>query len=124
MRDVLTRYLQYVGDHDVEAVLDLFDEKILVEDPVGGAPATQVQGRAAVGDFFREGFSRSKPTPTEIGPVRTTLGREAAVSFTLRLNLAGHASEVDVIDVVEFNDNGQIVRLRAFWNPDEIRLVG
>jgi hypothetical protein len=46
------------------------------------------------------------------------------MAFTLGLTLGGQASEVDVIDVVEFNDAGKIVRLRAFWNPNEIRPAG
>ena len=29
--------------------------------------------------------------------------------------------EIDVIDVVSFDAAGKITRLRAFWNPDEIR---
>lgn len=124
MRRVMTRYLQAVADHDADAVLALFDESISVEDPVGGGAGTHVVGRDAVGEFFRKGFSKSLPAPKLQGPIRTTLDREAAMAFTLRLELGGNTREVDVIDVVEFNDAGMIVRLRAFWNPDEIRTVG
>ena len=124
MRSVLTRYLQAVADHDVPAVLALFADDICVEDPVGGDPDTQVMGRDAVGAFFKRGFAFSSPSPTLTGPIRTTLGREDAMPFTLRLELSGRESEIDVIDVVEFNDAGLIVRLRAFWNPDEIRTIG
>jgi len=124
MRSVLNRYLQGVTDHDVDAVLALLDDDVSVEDPVGGSAGTHVVGRDAVGEFFRNGFSRSQPHPTLTGPIHTTLGREAAMAFTLGLTLGGQASEVDVIDVVEFNDAGKIVRLRAFWNPNEIRPAG
>ena len=121
MRETLVLYLQLVAEHDVEAVLALFAEEISVEDPVGGAPGTHVQGRQAVGRFFRQGFSRTRPTPTLAGPVRTTHGNEAAMAFTLRLELGGKPREIDVIDVVSFDATGKITRLRAFWNPDEIR---
>jgi len=124
MRSTLERYLQCVADHDVAAVLDLFAEEISVEDPVGGAPGTHVRGKQAVEAFFRKGFSRTRPVPTLRGPIRTTHGNEAAMAFTLRLELGGERREIDVIDVVRFDDTGLITELRAFWNPDEIRPAG
>jgi steroid delta-isomerase len=123
MREVLSLYLEHVGARNVEAVLELFADEISVEDPVGGAAGTHIEGREAVRAFFREGFARSKPVPTLTGPIRTTLGNEAAMPFTLRLELAGRAHEIDVIDAVAFDVSGKITRLRAFWNPDEIRTL-
>lgn len=121
MRETLVLYLRRVAEHDVEAVLGLFSDQISVEDPVGGAPGTHVQGREAVAEFFRKGFARTRPVPTLTGPIRTTRGNEAAMAFTLRLELRGQPNEVEVIDVVSFDAAGKITRLRAFWNPDEIR---
>jgi len=121
MRETLVLYLRRVAEHDAEAVLALFADEISVEDPVGGPPGTHVQGREAVGEFFRKGFSRTRPVPTLTGPIRTTHGAEAAMAFTLRLELGGQSREIDVIDVVSFDATGKITRLRAFWNPDEIR---
>ena len=121
MRETLVLYLRRVAEHDAEAVLALFADEISVEDPVGGPPGTHVQGREAVGEFFRKGFSRTRPVPTLTGPIRTPHGTEAAMAFTLRLELGGQSREIDVIDVVSFDATGKITRLRAFWNPDEIR---
>jgi len=121
MRETLVLYLRRVAEHDAEAVLALFADEISIEDPVGGPPGTHVQGREAVGEFFRKGFSRTRPVPTLTGPLRTTHGTEAAMAFTLRLELGGQSREIDVIDVVSFDATGKITRLRAFWNPDEIR---
>ena len=123
MREALTLYLQYVGERNLDGILELFADDILVEDPVGGAKGTYIEGREAVGAFFREGFARSQPVPTLTGPIRTTLGNQAAMPFTLRLVLGGRAHEIDVIDVVSFDADGKISRLRAFWNPDEIRAL-
>ena len=121
IRKTLILYLQRVAEHDVEAVLALFADEVSVEDPVGGAPGTHVQGREAVGRFFRKGFSRTQPIPTLTGHIRTTHGNEAAMAFTLRLEIGGETREIDVIDVVRFDAAGKITQLRAFWNPDEIR---
>ena len=123
MREVLCVYLERVGEGDVDAVLGLFAEEISVEDPVGGGAGTHVEGREAVEAFFREGFSRSKPQPKRTGPICTTQGNEASMPFTLQLELAGRAYEIDVIDVVSFDVNCKITRLRAFWNPDEMRAL-
>ncbi|HJO24581.1 MAG: nuclear transport factor 2 family protein [Myxococcota bacterium] len=123
MRETLVLYLQRVAEHDAEAVLALFADTISVEDPVGGAPGTHIRGHEAVGQFFREGFSRTQPVPTLVGPIRTTLGNEAAMAFTLRLEFGEETREIDVIDVVSFDAAGKITRLRAFWNPEEIRLA-
>lgn len=123
MRETLSLYLRHVAEQDLDAVLGLFAEEICVEDPVGGAAGTQVEGREAVREFFRRGFSRTRPVPTLTGPIRTTHGNQAAMPFTLRLELGGRSHEIDVIDVVAFDASGKITRLRAFWNPDEIRAL-
>lgn len=124
MRATMMRYLESVTARDADAVVALFADNVSIEDPVGGGGGTHVTGREAVLAFFRNGFKRSKPTPKLTSPIRTTLGNEAAMSFTLQLELGGRPREVDVTDVITFDDEGKIVRLRAFWNPDEIRAQG
>lgn len=121
MRATLARYLDCVRAQDVDGVLALFSDDISVQDPVGGSQETDVRGRKDVDVFFRKGFARSHPQPRLVGSIVTTLGDEAAVPFTLELDLAGRRCEVDVIDVVRFDAKGRINRLRAFWNPNEIR---
>lgn len=121
MRETVLRYLQLVGEQDLEAVLALFADSISVEDPVGGPTGTHVVGLDAVSNFFKKGFARTRPSPTLTGPVVTTGGNEVAVPFTLRLELMGKHHELDVVDVIQFDDRGQIISLRAFWNYDERR---
>ncbi|MBW2272319.1 MAG: nuclear transport factor 2 family protein [Deltaproteobacteria bacterium] len=117
----MSRYLELVGAGDVEGVLALFSDSASVEDPVGGPPGTHVVGLEAVATFFRNGFARSRPAPELSGPIVTTGGDEAAMLFTLRLELRGRLFELDVIDVVTFDADGRIASLRAFWNLDEAR---
>lgn len=121
MRDVLTRYLECVSRRDVDGVLALMAEDVSVEDPVDGPPGTHVVGREKVGRFFRRGFAASQPLPRDVGAIRTTASHRAAVAFVLELDLAGRRSELDVIDVVTFDDAGLICELRAFWNLEEAR---
>lgn len=123
MRQTAQHYLERVGSQDLEAVLGLFAESISVEDPVGGPPGTHVVGIEAVSRFFQKGFARSRPSPTLTGPIVTTGGNEVAFAFVLRLELMGQPHELDVIDVIQFNESGQISSLRAFWNYDERREI-
>ena len=81
-------------------------------------------GLDAVSEFFSGGFADAKPRPTPTGPVVTTAGTEAAMPFTLRLSVGDGEVTIDVIDVMEFDSEGKIRRLRAFWNPREMRKVG
>ncbi len=124
MRATLTRYLERVGRRDVEGVVALMSEDVSVEDPVGGPEGTHVVGRDEVERFFRRGFAYSRPTPLATGPIRTTGGHEAAMPFLLQLDLGGRRSELDVIDVVTFDDAGRIRRLRAFWDIRDARPAG
>lgn len=124
MRAQMVKYLAGVEAGDVEAVVSLFADSISVEDPVGGPPGTHVVGIDAVRVFFREGFAASQPRPRRDGPIVTTAGDEAAMAFTLYLELEGGLTEVDVIDVMRFDEEAQIISLRAFWNFRDARHHG
>ena len=121
MRDRMKRYLEAVAAQDVEAVTALFADGISMEDPVGGPPGTHVTGLENVKAFLRQGFADSGPRPRPQGPVVTTAGDEAAMAFTLFLDINGEAREIDVIDVMRFDEEHRIVSLRAFWNFREVR---
>ena len=123
MRATMKLYLERVAAGDVDGVMRLFSDAISVEDPVGGPPGTHVIGFESVREFFRKGFERSNPHPTLTGAIRTTAGNEAAMPFVLRLELRGRSMEIDVIDVMGFDDTAKVVSLRAFWNPEEMRPV-
>ncbi len=121
MRTIMRTYLERVEQGDVDGVLALFSDAISVEDPVGGPPGTHAIGRDAVAAYFRKGFAKSRPSPSLAGPISVGAGNEAAMPFTLRLELRGKPHAVDVIDVMRFDPDGKINSLRAFWNPNELR---
>jgi len=123
MRETMNLYLERVANGDVDGVMRLFSDAISVEDPVGGPPGTHVVGFEAVRHFFGKGFERSNPHPRLTGAIRTTGGNEAAMPFVLRLELRGRLLEIDVIDVMSFDETGKVTSLRAFWNPEEMRTV-
>jgi steroid delta-isomerase len=123
MRNQMLRYLEAVEAQDVDAVVSLLAENPSVEDPVGGPPGTHVVGLENVREFFREGFGSSRPRPRAKGPIVTTAGDEAAMAFTLTLEIQGRDIELDVIDVMKFDENHKVTSLRAFWNFKEARKI-
>ena len=123
MRDRMNRYLEAVASQDVDAVVELFADSVSLEDPVGGPKGTHVVGLENVRDFLRAGFGSSRPRPSLRGPIVTTASDEAAMAFTLTLEIQGQETELDVIDVMRFDENHQITSLRAFWNFKEARRV-
>ncbi len=123
IRETMSRYLQLVAAGDVDAIVDMMSDDVSVEDPVGGGATTRAVGRENVRAFFRKGFAYSRPRPTTTGPIVTTADGQAAMPFRLRLTLGEREVEIDVIDVVSFDDAGKIRSLRAFWNAAEMREV-
>jgi len=121
MRARMLSYLEAVEAGDADAAAGLFADSISMEDPVGGPPGTHVEGIEAVRAFLREGFASTRPRPSRRGPVVTTRGDEAAMAFTLFLEIEGVATEIDVIDVMRFDEDHRVLSLRAFWNFTEAR---
>jgi len=43
------------------------------------------------------------------------------MAFTLFLEIEGVTTEIDVIDVMRFDEDHRVLSLRAFWNFTEAR---
>lgn len=54
------------------------------------------------------------------GPV-CVAGNECAFPILAQLSIGDNKSYLNAIDTFEFNEDGKIVRMRAFWNPAELR---
>jgi steroid delta-isomerase len=100
---------------DPDAVAALYAEDCTVEDPIG---SPLHRGRAAVRDFYAEAMKTGAKLKLE-GPVRIA-GAYAAFPFSVNLNYAGAQQRIDVIDTFKFNDDNQVVEMRAFWGPSNM----
>jgi steroid delta-isomerase len=106
-------YIEVVSHHDVEGLGTLFAADAVVEDPVGSTPH---RGIDAICEFYRKGFEidyRLERT----GPVRCA-GDAVAFPFRVVTGTGGSGMRIDVIDVFEFDGAGRIVRMRAYWGPE------
>ena len=109
--EIVNRYVNAFNAKDLDSILALYASGATMEDPVGSAPATSPD---EMGALYRMGFEMDLRMVLE-GPVRTV---EGAVAFPLRATMPdGH---LDIIDVFEFNEAGQIVHMKAYWSDDTL----
>jgi len=109
----MQRYVELVDAGDIDGILALYAEDATVEDPVGQAP---FRGIGAIGEFYRQGLGRMKVSAALTGPVRATHNGCGAMPFRVDLTWDGRACSLQVIDVMEFDEQGLIRSMKAFWS--------
>lgn len=113
----MARYVERVDAGDIDAIVALYADEAVVEDPVGNPP---IRGRAAIEQFYRQGLGMSKVTATLTGPVRATLNGCGAMPFRVDMTWDGQPCSLHVIDVMEFDAAGKIRSMKAYWSPANI----
>lgn len=112
--NVVNRYIDGINSKDLDTIKELFDEQATVEDPIGTDPHV---GMEAVCKFYEGAFSAELKLEST-GPVRCG-GNAAAFPFIVRTP----KMEIEVIDIFEFNENGKITSMRAYWGPENCRQI-
>ena len=111
MVSVVERYMDAFNNKDIGIIREMYAEDAVVEDPVGTDP---YQGIEAILGFY-QGAIDSGPTLSLNGQVRCA-GNSAAFPFLVRMG----EMTINIIDVFDFNDDGKVVRMRAYWGPDNM----
>ena len=111
VRATLARYVELVGAGDMDGILALYAEDARVEEPVGKPAHVGIE---AISRFYREGLGRLDATARLDGAIRATRGC-GAVPFCVDLDWAGQARTIEVIDVMEFDADGRIRCMKAYW---------
>lgn len=109
----MARYVELVDAGDIDGIIALYSEDAVVEDPVGQPP---LQGVVDIERFYREGLGASNVSATLTGPVRATLNGCGAMPFRVDMEWAGQPCSLHVIDVVEFDADGKIRSMKAYWS--------
>lgn len=117
----MTRYVELVDAGDIDGIVALYAADAVVEDPVGKAP---IVGIADIATFYRDGLGKAKASATLTGPVRATLNGCGAMPFRVDLNWGGQLCSIQVIDVMEFNADGKIRSMKAYWSEANLALRG
>lgn len=114
MTDAVTRYLEAVAGGDAATVAALYAEDATLEDPVG---SPQREGRAAITEFY--GGLAGADITTELLTLRVA-GDTAAFHFRVVTKAGEQSYIVEPIDVMTFNDAGEITSMRAVWAPADM----
>jgi steroid delta-isomerase len=108
-------YIEAFDRDDPGMAAALYAENATVEDPVG---APLIRGREAIGEFYKFAMQAGARLKLE-GTVRAT-GDYVAFPFVVVFKDAAE-KRIEVIDTFRFNEAGQIVEMRAFWGPANMR---
>lgn len=112
IQSTMARYIELVDACDIDGILALYAEDARVEDPIGTPPHI---GRAAIDRFYREGLGRANARARQTGPVSASHAGSGAVPFCVDLLMDGRACSIQVIDVMEFDEQGLIKSMKAYW---------
>jgi steroid delta-isomerase len=110
--DKIARVHQYVeafDKADINLIKDMYADNATVEDPVGSDP---YQGIEAIVAFYEGAFDMGAKLSLNEAP--RCAGNSVAFSFTVKVG----DMTIQPIDVFEFNDEGKVVSMKAYWGPE------
>lgn len=110
---VAREYIDLLCSHDLDAVVALYSEDAVLEDPVGSDP---LSGAEAIRTFYANAFSMGVHAKGTGQP--RCAGDSVAFPFQISVKMAGNEMTIDVIDVFEFNADGKICSMKAYWGPE------
>ena len=111
MLKVVDKYIASYNSQSFEGVLSLYAENATMEDPVGAPPA---QGEAAIRELYKMGFDMGITLELD-GRVRT-----AGPYALFPVCATSESGKLYVIDQFEFNEEGKVASMRAFWSLDNL----
>ena len=106
------KYVEAFDKADIDIIREIFSDDARVEDPVG----TDIHdGLEAVCAFY-EGALASGAKLVLTGEARCAGN---AVAFPFQVQMPG--VEIDIIDVFEFNHEGKVNSMKAYWGPENMK---
>lgn len=115
IRSMIHSYVSMMCASDIEGITALYAQAATAEDPVGG----DIQrGVKAISAFYAMTAPMLQAELT--GPI-CVAGNTAAFPLLAELTMGEDTSYLDATDVLEFNEEGKIISMKAYWNPAEMR---
>ncbi|MBV9227839.1 MAG: nuclear transport factor 2 family protein [Chloroflexi bacterium] len=119
MKAALQHYIDGFNAGDAEAILSLFAEHATLEDPVGGPVR---EGRQAISEFCQRATA-SGAKLTLVAPITGSHSNAAAMAFIADTVRNGKRVNIQAIDVMTFDDSGKIASMRAYWGPEDLKIL-
>lgn len=119
VRKALQDYIKAWTIKDKALLLSLFAEDGVLEDPVGTPPFRGHEGIGKFWDFALQDKSR-RVTP-RLQEIRAC-GDQGILRFVMEVRLPEQNAGLDlsIIEHVQFDENGKIRNLRAFWDESAV----
>lgn len=115
MKARLREYVEAFNANDAARVAALFADNATVEDPVG-TPVKR--GRDEIDAFY--GHATTVGARLElVAPPRGSHANAATITFKVHIAGPNGPAHIDVTDVMEFDAQGKIASMRAYWGPDD-----
>src|SRR6266568_785652 len=114
IRDVVEQYVKLVATGPTEDIIALYAPDAVVEDPIGSPPR---HGHEAIREMYKA--LEAAQRETRVDTVRV-VGSHAIVGFTLVTRFGEHKMTLSPIDVMEFDEQGLITSMKAYWCPDDM----
>jgi steroid delta-isomerase len=106
------KYVEAFAKQDMNIIRQIYSADARVEDPVGTDVHVGIEAVCA----FYEGALKSGATLALTGDPRCSGN---AVAFPFQVQMPGVT--IDIIDVFEFNDAGQVNSMKAYWGPENFK---
>lgn len=109
------QYIAALNQHDMAIVEQLYSEHATVEDPVGTKAR---RGREEIIAMYTGAFSAN--IRAELTGAVPVAGNYALFPFLIAFNTGDKQVEIEVIDQFEFDADGKVCSMRAFWGPENM----
>jgi steroid delta-isomerase len=106
---VVHKYVEAFDKGDIEIIKEIYAIDAVVEDPVGTEPHV---GMEAIVGFYEP--SLGSGVKLELTGTPRCTGN--AVAFPFKVVMSG--LNIEIIDVFQFNDDGKIIDMKAYWGPE------
>ena len=107
--EVANQYMSAVSEGDVAAIREMYAIDAILEDPVGSELR---EGIDAICEFYQLGAQMSVTAQLTGAP--RCAGNAVAFPFKVEVG----EMTIEVIDVFEFNAEGKIQSMKAYWGPE------
>ncbi|MDB5397304.1 MAG: steroid delta-isomerase [Rhodospirillales bacterium] len=115
MKAALQAYIDGFNTDDANAIMALFADNAVIEDPVG----SPLKSRAEFEAFIRQGVAFGARLSLA-APIRGSHGNAAAMAFIVTFVQDGRRIISNSVDVMTFDESGKITRMNGYWGPDDV----
>lgn len=118
-------YFECFNSANPQGIADLFADNGNVQDPYG---ASAKIGKDAIIAYYKgaakKGTQLVQKSPTVVSENRVAFAMTVVIEGMNKeknvtdVDLPSGNMEIDVVDMFEFNDEGKIVTMTAYWDPE------